>query len=100
MSLTSHPSCERPRIIDIDYTCVSQTVGRDPKVGRKVLPGGSPKSFGKYLFFRHLFVKCMKYCLPLTLVLGVLHSVTKFIKILTTRDSVNSTLSDFPCKPA
>ena len=74
-------------------------MGRDPKVGREVLPGGSPNFFGKYLFFSSFIYEMHKYCLPLTTVLGVLHSVAKFIKILKRRGNVNSTLSDFSGKP-
>src|SRR6218665_3906521 len=38
------------------YASVSQTVGRDPKVGRQVLASGSRKCVEKYDIFCHYFI--------------------------------------------
>src|SRR6218665_520987 len=58
------------------YGSVSQTVGRDPKVGRGGLSSGSStrQSFsGNIYFLSFIFKMNKKYCLPLTTVVGVLH---------------------------
>ena len=44
----------------VRLSSVSQTVGRDPKVGREVLSSGSPKFFLEIFIFCHLFVNWIR----------------------------------------
>jgi len=73
--------------------------GSRPKSGSRSSVKWVVKAFLEIFIFCHLFVKCVKYCLPLTTVLGVLHWAAKLIKILTTRGHVTPTLRELHWLP-